>query len=172
MSDDVRHPQAEEPRSLKGCFRVAAAVAFVAMALLFGACFYDMTDPAGPVEFTTADLGPLPAGYEIAGLEQSCGQGNRPVDCGAVLVVAGPQEATAQQVADVIRERLCRGAWECTTHDGETVAARKGFLGRNDGAVVVPGGAVPGWAADAVSLAALRRDGRPWALIDYDSVRG
>ena len=171
MNDDVRPPGAEETRSLTGWFRVAAAVAFVAMVGLFGACFYDFTDPAGPIEFATDDLGALPAGYEIVAFEQSCGQGNRPFDCGAVVVVAGRQGDSDQEVVDVVSERLCRGAWECTTDEGSLVAARQSFFGREDDVVVVPAGAIPAWAEDAVSVTALRQDGRPWVVLEYTSVR-
>lgn len=149
-------------------WRVLAAIA-VGLGVAFTACLYQFADPAGPVEFELSDITPLPPGYRIAGEQQSCGQGMRPVDCAGTVVIAGPTSATEQQVVEAVSERLCRRKWRCETGPRRTTAKRRSLFGRQDEAVVEPGADVPDWTE--ISLNALRRSGRPWVVLSYDSAR-
>lgn len=149
-------------------WRVLAGIAVAAMAA-FTACVYQVVDPAGPVEFALSDLAPLPSEYEVVGEQQSCGQGMRPVDCSAVVVVIGPPSASEEQVVAEVGDRLCRRNWRCDTSGSNVLAIRRTLFGRRDEAVIDGGGDVPDWAD--IPMDAVRRREQPWVVISYDSMR-
>jgi hypothetical protein len=132
-------------------------------------------DLSGPRQLPKEQLDELPANLDIVQSVESCGQGRRPVDCGAVVIIAGNAGQDERAVLEEVRKAWCREPWRCEQDDdGQVVGSHTSFWGRQDSVQMWVGSTrgVPDWADDRVLIGALPRDGRAWVVLHYASLRG
>ena len=142
---------------------------------LFAVVVIAVPDLSGPRQLPEERFDELPANLDIVKSVESCGQGRRPVDCGAVVIIAGNAGQDERAVLEEVRKAWCREPWRCEQDDdGQVVGSHTSFWGRQDSVQMWVGSTrgVPDWADDRVLIGALERDGRTWVVLHYSSVRG
>lgn len=131
-------------------------------------------DLSGPRQLPEEQFDELPANLAIVKSEESCGQGRRPVDCGAVVIIAGNAGQDEKEVLEEVRKAWCRDPWRCEQGDDDQVfGSHTSFWGRQDSVQIWVGSArgLPDWADDPVLMSALEQDGRAWVVLQYSSLR-
>jgi hypothetical protein len=80
-------------------------------------------DLSGPRPLPAEQFNELSANLDVVKSVESCGQGRRPVDCGAVVIIAGDAELDERAVLEEVRNAWCRDPWRCEQdEDGQVVA--------------------------------------------------
>lgn len=168
LGGEVTQQQAVRQRN-----RLVRVVLGVCGALLVNAAAYVwMIDLPGPVDFDIESLTALPADLQIVAHDESCGQGRTPIDCAALVLVAGPGGSDEATVAADLAGHLCDRGWRCVEgREGRWQLTRAQLWNQDLSIMIEPASIAERdtWAASLLERAIPRH---PHALLSYSSVRG
>lgn len=93
---------------------------------LFAGCVIAVhhADLSGPRQLPEEQLDELPVSLDVVKSVESCGQGRRPVDCGAVVIIAGDAGQDERAVLEEVRKAWCHDPWRCERDGAGQVVAR------------------------------------------------
>jgi hypothetical protein len=128
MVNHVPSEPTTAPRNLARGILVFAMLPLLLALFAVGVTAVLGADLSGSRQLPKEQHDELPANLDIVESVESCGQGRRPVDCGAVVITAGSAGHEERSVLEEVRKAWCRDPWRCEQDDdGQVVGSHTSF---------------------------------------------